>query len=455
MTLLGIRIDMNNKFVLRGGSKVEEAILRYAQNILRTTNVREQGKMNAFEELDGVMMAAMVYSLSSPFWSRVWIVQEVISAKSLVLQIADHSIRLESFSAFLTAIRSLVDSTTDDSDTNEFSILTPHSHVRTRRVLQNIRAAESIIRKKLYTAPHPVPLYELLMSWSTQECTEPRDIIFGLLGMSKSRVVVNYDVSMTQLFLNVLIEGLFDIVEATREEDTKFRQHMLQWEFCGACMAAFSYSRTNATVLCIVRNAMQCCGILHEGAFRMLWEGSYASKGIAMENWPRPVHVLMSQYAVVTELLTRLGFGRASLRYHEIHARFLYAIQEYKLQAVRSSNRTMVMPDGEACSYSEWIARINETADFVEGLGPCPQDLDNSNRDERIRDYRRQMQFQKTLEVVIELLFAMVVVSVGVLLGALLETTFALLTSLMIWIAAPHCQSHTTSNDIALHNEEL
>ena len=68
------------------------------------------------------------------------------------------------------------------------------------------------------------------------------------------------------------------------------------------------------------------------------------------------------------------------------------------------------------------------------------KDLDNPYQDHRNRDYGR-----KLLEILIELQFAMVVVSVGVLLGALLKTTVALFASSMI----------RSSKHIALHNQEL
>lgn len=180
----------------------------------------------------------------------------------------------------------------------------------------------------------------------------------------------------------------------------------------------------------------------------------YAMDEIQWEKWPKMIRMLMPHYSTMVDLLGPRIF-EALFRYRKIYTGFLYTILESRLRYLCSSNYTMTIPDGEACSYSGWIERIDRTVDFLKGAGPLPQDSDNSNRNECVRHHRREVQLQKLLEMVIELLYAAFVVLFGAVLGALLKTTLVSLTSFIIWIASRSYTSHTTFGYVAPHIEEL
>lgn len=117
-------------------------------------------------------------ALMSPFWIRVWIVQELASASSVVFQITHISFRLEHFLALWTAFGQ-----TQALEYYSVSSLVKNFASGLGNRLGHMRAAGLITNKlELHTALQPAPLYELLIRWSDQRCTEPRDIIFGLLG---------------------------------------------------------------------------------------------------------------------------------------------------------------------------------------------------------------------------------------------------------------------------------
>jgi hypothetical protein len=57
---------------------------------------------------------------------------------------------------------------------------------------------------------HSTTLVDAILSYSRQACSEPLDIVFGLLGLTNSQLQPNYSMSRSELFLRVLIESVVD-----------------------------------------------------------------------------------------------------------------------------------------------------------------------------------------------------------------------------------------------------
>jgi hypothetical protein len=104
-------------------------------------------------------------------------------------------------------------------------------------------------------------LYELFMFLPGQKCVEPRDAVFGLLGVADSHIVPDYDVSITRLFLHVLVEGLLDIEQHARGSQLQAPKKRIQAHFYAACLQAFNFSTSQWTVNRLARLVFDRCTV--------------------------------------------------------------------------------------------------------------------------------------------------------------------------------------------------
>ena len=116
---------------------------------------------------------------SREYWTRIWIVQEVLLARSLWLMIGT----------------SLIDySTFDGLDRDYMSIGRDTTH-----------ACDQIWAYRRYR-PSTFSLQDLVRRFCTSECDDPRDRIYGMLGaltsVERARACVDYNVSVLQAMVN-------------------------------------------------------------------------------------------------------------------------------------------------------------------------------------------------------------------------------------------------------------
>lgn len=372
-------------------------------------------------------LVALVSVFTHPFWSRIWIVQEVTLAKSLTPQIGTLSIEPEYMRALLASIFRTVKQSLDVVYVDWLYHLSLFGAFD--EIIRGVPAAARITRSVgAHRSTSRSHLYEVLILWSGRRCTKPRDMIFGLLGLTKSRIRVDYSTSQTQLFLNVLIEGILDIAGDTQEEKTTEKQQGLQLRFYEACIGAFECPPTHTTMYYIVQYAFERYGVPDRKLLKDTLVLRFESYLIG--NWPsfmRPVMLLNLWFSLAAGFMLDkhisllLPNPAIISQYRYLRAQSLRAVHQYRLKHLRQSSREMVMPDGEACTCRNWNERIERTANFLGGTCLRPKDSEVSERVEHIRQNQAETRLQKTIEIFAELLLVACVVVSGLALTPLLR----------------------------------
>lgn len=145
------------------------------------------------------------------YWSRVWIVQEIVLARDVLLLCGSSSLPLASFQKALSAIASL----------NRASVYDPVKGGRTlveNQILQSPAAWRNYQRQlRLEMTANPSDqseeiLYDLLWNNQDTRCTESRDKIYGLHGLAKEccrlGTPVDYMMSVHDLCGNLVYHHL-------------------------------------------------------------------------------------------------------------------------------------------------------------------------------------------------------------------------------------------------------
>ncbi|KAK3635155.1 hypothetical protein LTR22_019296 [Elasticomyces elasticus] len=133
---------------------------------------------------------AMMQGLNNhPYWTRLWTVQEYLLPTRLTLRAGNVALeRLQS------------------SESGSRMSLYYHAG----RKLHEINVEGEVL----------LPISTAIRLYGTQNCLRVRDHILGLLGLCKSRLIPDYEVSLDWLYARVLVEGLEEIAG----QDTEFIQ---------------------------------------------------------------------------------------------------------------------------------------------------------------------------------------------------------------------------------------
>lgn len=149
----------------------------------------------------GKMTTAMRTLLQNPWFKRVWIIQEVVSARSAVVVCGDngyaHSISTRTF-VLLPSLLGI------DPDAQSQSILDVMPLLRGQRKGGWIRGAN---------------LQTLLVKFRDSQCSEQRDFIYALLGMAADgrTIIPDYEIQEEVVFANVLSYLLFGEVVSSKD----------------------------------------------------------------------------------------------------------------------------------------------------------------------------------------------------------------------------------------------
>ncbi|KAI8932433.1 hypothetical protein NX059_010619 [Plenodomus lindquistii] len=141
--------------------------------------------------------------LSLPYWGRIWIQQELILAQKFAIYCDDHAISGRAFESLITAY------------THNQNAVHPDGLVKTYakdalRIQQSHAAYLMMIRR----IGNTVPNFTYLSTWlqmcirSNLQTSEPRDVIYGMLGISSDcqngEIIPDYKTSILELYLQVL-----------------------------------------------------------------------------------------------------------------------------------------------------------------------------------------------------------------------------------------------------------
>ncbi|KAK3115160.1 hypothetical protein LTR53_005759 [Teratosphaeriaceae sp. CCFEE 6253] len=174
-----------------------------------------------FESLGQDMVQAMVTPLvRQPFWSRLWIVQEVVLAQRLVIWYRTLRVPWEVLYESLKYAYS--------------SIIQPTQHTRELGQLVASKTWVSTLKHERYAVEvyllllekvrlgdeargQRIALSSAITAFVGQDCTDRLDRVYGLLGMTPSVLKPDYKKTVDLVYCTALLEGLLEI-QSRRDE---------------------------------------------------------------------------------------------------------------------------------------------------------------------------------------------------------------------------------------------
>jgi hypothetical protein len=135
---------------------------------------------------------AILLLFNRGYWRRMWVIQEVLLAKNVIVHCGSHCVDwnlLEGVLAYLRAVKRLA-----------LEFYTPSSNA----ILAS--PAIALLKTKAERAGNPQPLRVLVRSYTSHESTDVRDKVYSLLGIADdaSGIIVDYKKSAKDVLLDVL-----------------------------------------------------------------------------------------------------------------------------------------------------------------------------------------------------------------------------------------------------------
>jgi hypothetical protein len=147
----------------------------------------------------GAESDALMKILQKPYWSRVWVIQEICVAKALRIHSGHQSVPWDDFLLVLVMMERCMPWFVLDLDSNFRALLE----------LRRLRHEEK-------SAPHP-QLADILSQFRWSKATNPRDKIYGLLGLAQSRdrdvVKIEYKKSPEECYT----QAMFALLDRSRD----------------------------------------------------------------------------------------------------------------------------------------------------------------------------------------------------------------------------------------------
>ena len=187
---------------------------------------------------DTLLSTMSVAFLQTEYWSRVWIVQEVLLASALTFRAGRLKIRSIEFKALIVYIKDsynvhgrfkdLTDPVGSLARSDAFggrargdrdSIKTSHIDFWGENAM--VAAHLMDLWHQLVAESRSTTLTDVVLSYSRQSCSELFDIVFGVLGLTNSVLQPSYEMSRLEFFLRVLIESVVDGLRFSKMKEMK------------------------------------------------------------------------------------------------------------------------------------------------------------------------------------------------------------------------------------------
>lgn len=131
--------------------------------------------------------------MKRPYWSRLWVVQEVMLAEQLLMCLGQESLMV-------------------DAQKPQFDFPSLFDHLGILLGVELPSLLQRIVEVDSFFSTHQVVrfcnLFDLIYIWGYQQCHDPRDKIYGLLGLadrSSGWPEVDYSLSVEQLYAKVVV----------------------------------------------------------------------------------------------------------------------------------------------------------------------------------------------------------------------------------------------------------
>ncbi len=149
----------------------------------------------------------MTYMLECSYWDRLWIIQEIVvasSPQSVQLLCGNQKASFLAFTRLLNGILALVPSTVSYPSISPVTL--KRFHEQTTRVLQLHHHAR--LWRERRREEHGIELLRLLQEYHEQKCSDPRDKVYALLGVSAQypsiELDVNYTIPVSEVYKNTV-----------------------------------------------------------------------------------------------------------------------------------------------------------------------------------------------------------------------------------------------------------
>lgn len=174
-----------------------------------------------FQELfDQQLERACSALFQRAYWRRMWIVQEVLLAEKLLIlcgdQVCDRSaiVSIVSEFQFLGQILGQNSLPIDKSPRNQTPVLQLkqlQGQVLSSRAYAIL--TEGTDSNRLQQRGAGWELSELIQRWHQQECADPRDRVYGLLGLARGEIRADYDKTLEDIFGNVVVSQSLELTD--------------------------------------------------------------------------------------------------------------------------------------------------------------------------------------------------------------------------------------------------
>ena len=197
----------DSAFELSGDEKLRSFLLcpeTHSLPVLQRTMLLQRA-----EQIGGIL----AFCFRSTYWERQWIVQEVILARQLVLQVGPYEFQWN------TAFKAMGQVPTVQMCINlKFLQLSGSKEIAYRPLFYCVSLLNYKQQEMVESPAHRPRLSEALVRFAGRECTKQRDRVFGLFGLADTSITPSVGLSLSSLYLQVLCEGVEGLVAEHGEE---------------------------------------------------------------------------------------------------------------------------------------------------------------------------------------------------------------------------------------------
>ncbi len=160
-------------------------------------------------------LGALRTLLSQSYWTRMWIVQEFVMAKDIRFLYGDKNFSWRDFKYTMLYL--------DESNVAIHCQTNKNKKVAAHYQYIRDSSAFSIYRiRKMHEDGAVFDIFELISSFHRQQCSDPRDKVFALLGLAKpawERIRVDYSLTNEMVLSNVLLSFSLSEEDKRSEEE--------------------------------------------------------------------------------------------------------------------------------------------------------------------------------------------------------------------------------------------
>lgn len=306
----------------------------------------------------------VIHSFKSVYWSRQWIVQEVLLARELTLQIAELSFDWQVLISLLNSC----------DRPHEVLDERPRTELRTSKRRKEtpslVFSAAALLSYKYEmtrlgvesdtNATHRAnSIAWVLMQLSNRNCKHQRDKIFSLLSLTNLEIEPDYNKPLSVLFVEATTSGIVDLLKMAENGGSSTIGLAEEMQiFLMSALLACGFKISTPAVTLMVWQTLKKCGVSELDCTRLIkdiwWCRGYMS-GFAI--W-------WSSDEKFERHLIKLRSSWLMLRRQIVNLRLLFSksLDSLKLPDVdhETERRTTIRK-----SYSKWIQLVDEVIETV------------------------------------------------------------------------------------------